>query len=61
VPHPRRTLATIFAGPLVLAILSAAGLIAALFGNGLWDAVSWAALGSPIAAAGYFALRRTSR
>jgi hypothetical protein len=58
VTPPRRSLATIFAGPLLLAILSAGGLASALFGNGLWDAVSWFALGAPIAATVFFLLRR---
>ncbi|MBR0820608.1 hypothetical protein [Bradyrhizobium liaoningense] len=40
-----RTLMQIFAAPLVVAIVSTAGLISALVGDGWWDAVSWTALG----------------
>jgi hypothetical protein len=47
----------IFLLPLVLAVLSAAGLASALFGNGTWDVVSWLALATPIAVAAYFAGR----
>jgi hypothetical protein len=58
---PRRTTAAIFAAPGALAVLSAGGLASALFGDGLWDAVSWLALGTPIAAATYFMLRQAGR
>ena len=43
-----RTLTQIFAGPLVIAIVSTVGLISALVGDGWWDAASWAALGLPV-------------
>ncbi|MCA6122464.1 hypothetical protein J6500_11260 [Bradyrhizobium sp. WSM 1704] len=43
-----RSLAQIFAAPLVIAILSTVGLISALIGDGWWDAVSWGALGLPV-------------
>lgn len=42
-----RTVMQIFAAPLVVAIVSTAGLISALVGDGWWDAVSWTALGIP--------------
>jgi hypothetical protein len=58
--HPRRSLGAIFAGPLILALLSAAGLLSALFGNDLWDVASWVALGSPIAATAYFLVKRAA-
>jgi hypothetical protein len=58
---PRHSTAAILAAPTALAILSAAGLASALFGDGLWDAASWLALGSPVAAAAYFMLRPTRR
>jgi len=45
---PHRSLAQIFAIPLVIAIASTVGLISALVGDGWWDAVSWAALGLPV-------------
>ena len=43
-----RSLNQIFAGPLVIAIVSTVGLISALVGDGWWDAVSWVALGLPV-------------
>lgn len=54
----RRTGAT-FAVPTVLALVSVVGLVVALTGDGLRDAVSWAALFIPVAAFGWaFARRR---
>ncbi|WP_095110917.1 hypothetical protein [Pseudomonas sp. Irchel 3E20] len=37
----------VFAIPSVIALLSAAGLFAALLGDGVWDALSWLGLGVP--------------
>jgi hypothetical protein len=37
----------VFSTPLVIALLSAAGLFAALLGDGIWDALSWVGLGVP--------------
>lgn len=55
----RQTARQIFAGPLIVALLSAAGLLAALVGDGIWDAVSWATLLVPIAlCAGFIARGR---
>lgn len=36
-----------FAIPAVLALLGAAGLFAALLGDGWWDALAWLGLGLP--------------
>lgn len=47
-----------FAVPIVLGLLSAIGLTAALLGDGLWDALSWLALGVPIAAIAFAWSRR---
>lgn len=47
----------IFAAPLLLALATVVGLLAALLGDGLWDAVSWAALGVPIVVIGMKAFR----
>ncbi|UGY20054.1 hypothetical protein [Bradyrhizobium septentrionale] len=44
----RRSLTQIFAAPLVIAIVSTVGLISALVGDGVWDAVSWVGLGLPV-------------
>lgn len=43
------TLRQIFAVPLVLAVLIAIGLVTALVGDGIWDAVAWIGLGVPAA------------
>lgn len=37
----------VFSTPIVIALLSAAGLFAALLGDGIWDALSWVGLGVP--------------
>ena len=37
----------VFTLPLLIALLSAAGLFAALLGDGPWDALSWVGLGIP--------------
>jgi hypothetical protein len=44
--------------PLVLALTSAAGLVAGLLGDGWWDAVAWVGLGAPCVVAAWCALRR---
>ena len=41
----------VFAIPTVIALLSAAGLFAALLGDGVWDSLSWLGLGIPAALA----------
>ena len=38
------SLSRIYGWPLVLQVLTLIGLVAALIGDGIWDAVSWAAL-----------------
>lgn len=35
----------VFAAPTAIAVLTLAGLFAALLGDGAWDAVSWLAMG----------------
>ncbi|MBH8615329.1 MULTISPECIES: hypothetical protein [Pseudomonas] len=37
----------VFATPTVIALFTAAGLFAALLGDGIWDALSWLGLGIP--------------
>ncbi|QUS39717.1 hypothetical protein RPMA_13360 [Tardiphaga alba] len=56
----RQSLMQIFAVPLLLALLSIAGLASALFGDDLWDAVSWLTLGVPLLTGVYFAIRKRS-
>jgi hypothetical protein len=55
-----RSLWAVFRWPAVLLVVSAAGLLAALLGDGAWDAFSWAALAVPVAI-GLRALFRASR
>ncbi|GAB3257639.1 hypothetical protein GCM10027347_20280 [Larkinella harenae] len=43
--------------PLVLALLSMIGLIAALVGDGMMDFVSWLTLGIPLVVIGWFVSR----
>ena len=44
--------------PLAIAILSAAGLVGGLVGDGGWDGLTWVGLGVPCAAAAWFGLLR---
>jgi hypothetical protein len=46
---PRKTMAQIFGWPLLIAASTAVGLVAALLGDGIWDALSWVALAAPVA------------
>ena len=55
--RPRGT-TRVFAIPIVLALLSAIGLIAALLGDGLWDGLSWLTLGIPVAVIAFASSRR---
>ena len=54
----RRTLGQIFVAPIVVGLLSAIGLVAALIGDGWWDAVSWISLGLPVLLYLFFVMRR---
>ncbi|WP_085217519.1 hypothetical protein [Allosphingosinicella indica] len=49
----RQTMRAIFALPLAIALFSIVGLVSALTGDGFRDALSWAALGVPVAAVGW--------
>ncbi|TRX75130.1 hypothetical protein [Pseudomonas mangiferae] len=51
----------VFAVPAAIALLSAAGLGAALLGDGLWDACAWLGLGVPCLLGGWPLLRRRPR
>jgi hypothetical protein len=50
----------VFAIPLAIALISLAGLISALIGDGPLDVTSWLALGLPIVIALWACLRRTA-
>ncbi|MEB6588592.1 DUF4175 domain-containing protein [Pseudomonas asiatica] len=45
--HKSRSTWQIFAWPGLIAVLGAAGLFAALLGDGAWDALAWLGLGVP--------------
>lgn len=48
-----RSLGAVFAAPLLIALLSAIGLVSALTGDGWRDMLSWIGLGAPLAAVGW--------
>ena len=48
----------VFGIPLAIGLLSAAGLFAALLGDGLWDSLSWVGLGIPAAIGTWALLKR---
>lgn len=48
----------IFRIPLLVGIVSGVGLTAALLGDGVWDVVSWIALGIPVLVCAYCWHRR---
>ena len=49
----QQSLRRTFAIPLLLALLSVAGLVVALTGDGWRDAAAWLALGAPVCAVGW--------
>jgi hypothetical protein len=57
----RRSLAQIFLFPALVAVVVLVGLVSALLGDGIWDAVSWIALAFPLAIFALFHWKRTSR
>ncbi len=44
-PFPFRK---VYGSPLILAAITICGLLSALFGDGVWDALSWFALAIPL-------------
>ncbi|WJR80286.1 hypothetical protein [Bradyrhizobium sp. NP1] len=56
-----RTLRAIFAAPFAVGALSLVGLVAALVGDGAWDAVSWVTLAVPVLLFVRFVWRRAPR
>ena len=48
-----RSLRRIWEVPLLLAVLTVAGLVSALFGDDLWDALSWLTLAVPLVVAAW--------
>jgi hypothetical protein len=56
----RLSLRQVFAAPLAIALLSAAGLVSALVGDGIWDVLSWLTLAAPVLVILWYWLRRPS-
>lgn len=56
----RRSLRRVYFLPVMIAVASALGLTSALLGNGVFDVISWLALGLVVLVAG-FALARCER
>lgn len=50
----------IWTAPIVLGVLTVIGLVSALLGDGVWDAVSAVALGLVVAVGGWYGLRRSN-
>ena len=48
----------VFGIPLAIGVIGAAGLFAALLGDGWWDALAWLGLGIPAALSGYALCQR---
>lgn len=48
----------LFFWPLVIGLTSTAGLISALLGDGIWDAVSWGLLAIPVATSAFYSWGR---
>lgn len=58
--RPSQRAGAIFAVPLIIALLSIVGLVAALTGDGVRDALSWATLAVPVAAVAWAMRARKS-
>lgn len=56
--HGSRTALQIWGAPIVLAVLTAIGLVSALLGDGIWDALSAVTLGIPCLVGAWYCLRR---
>jgi hypothetical protein len=50
----RRSGLQVFCVPILLGLLSVVGLLSALLGNDIWNAISWLALGLPCALLAWF-------
>ncbi len=47
----------VFGTPMLLALVSATGLLSALLADGVWDVLSWGALGTPVAVIAWYVAR----
>ncbi|WP_208277068.1 hypothetical protein [Massilia oculi] len=48
----------VWTAPIVIGVLTVVGLVSALMGDGIWDALSAVTLGSVVAVGGWYGLRR---
>ena len=48
------TFQRVWLAPIVIAVISAAGLLSALTGDDIWDVLSWVTLGIPLVVIAYF-------
>jgi hypothetical protein len=51
------SLKVVYKVPFVLSVLTCAGLLSALLGDGLWDAISWVLLLAPLLLLSFFLYR----
>ena len=58
--HRQQTLRQVFVMPIGIGVLSLVGLVSALTGDGVRDAISWAALAVPVLAVGWAIRTRRS-
>ncbi|TDQ06211.1 hypothetical protein [Pedobacter metabolipauper] len=56
-----KTFLKIWMAPIILAVISAVGLLSALIGDHLWDTISWLALGVPLIVGGYYLIVNLTR
>lgn len=56
-----RSLREVFAMPILLGVLSAIGLVVALLGDDIWDAVGWIGLSVPVLVIAYYMMRPVGR
>jgi hypothetical protein len=60
-PVRRRSFREIFEVPIILAVITVAGLLSALLGDGIWNVLSWFALSIPLAVIVFCASRPSRR
>jgi hypothetical protein len=53
-----RVFGPVWTAPILLGVLTVIGLVSALLGDGVWDAVSAVSLGAVVAVGGRYGLRR---
>lgn len=54
----RRSARSVWGAPIGFGVLTTVGLISALLGDGVWDALSAVTLGMPVAACAWYGLKR---